>query len=280
MASITATPRPSVSSISPTGPATSSRQSSRPRNRWRSSSDSSSNRCSSAARPQIICSWYATSSASSRRRSAHSSAAACESAWVTHGRPALTWSAANASGIASDTWLPRAATASPGRTRPLVSHRYRDRDFLLRRLLLLADLGGVALALFFAMLVVGYREHPWLDGSLVLLTLPGWGLLFRVYGLYEHQMRRFEPTWIDDLWPLFHALMVGTLATWLTYKVLAASPLILAEVATFGITAAVAIAGLRVAVRSLHLRIRGPERVLVVGDAAAVEAIARKLRNH
>ena len=111
-------------------------------------------------------------------------------------------------GAARDDRLPPAASAGLA-PRPLVSNRYRDRDFLLRRLLLLADLSGVAIALFAALLLSGHSRHPWEDGVWILLTLPAWGMLFRIYGLYDRQMRRFEPTRSDDLWPLFHAVMVA-----------------------------------------------------------------------
>jgi exopolysaccharide biosynthesis polyprenyl glycosylphosphotransferase len=162
----------------------------------------------------------------------------------------------------------------------IVSSRYRDRDFRLRRLLLTADLCGIVIALFLALLTVGYHEDPLLEGLWVLLTLPVWGILFRVYGLYDRQMRRFEPTRIDDLWPLFHALIVGTLALWLAYKLLPPPSLILNEVLVFGAAAGALIVVLRIALRELHLRIHGPERVFVVGDAETIDQIDRKLRNH
>jgi exopolysaccharide biosynthesis polyprenyl glycosylphosphotransferase len=163
---------------------------------------------------------------------------------------------------------------------PLVSPRYRDRDFLLRRLLLLADLGGVTLALVVALTLAGYRGQPWLDALWIALTLPGWALLFRVYGLYERQMRRFEPTRIDDLLPLLHALMVGTLALWASYKLLPVPRLILEEILIFALAAMALIVALRTVVRGLHLRIRGPERVLVFSDPQVAEMIGRKLANH
>ena len=169
---------------------------------------------------------------------------------------------------------------SGGHATRLVSSRYRDRDFLLRRLLLIADLSGVVIALFLAFALSNNDAHAWRDGTWFLLTLPLWAALFRIYGLYDRQMRRFEPTRIDDLWPLFHALMVGTLGLWLIYKVLPPPSLVLQEILIFAAAAGGLIVALRILLRGLHLRIHGPELVFVIADAESVGLIARKLRNH
>lgn len=168
-----------------------------------------------------------------------------------------------------------------GRLRPsVVRQRHRDRDFGLRRALLAGDMLGLTAALAISFLVVGRREAPLLDALWFLLTLPAWAFLFRTYLLYREPVWRFEPSHLDDLFNLFHALVLGTLALWLFYKVVPPPQLVLSEVALFGGLAFVLIATLRIATRVINLRIQGPERVFVVAPIEDVRILDRKFRNH
>lgn len=169
----------------------------------------------------------------------------------------------------------------PAELRRVVHGRYRDRDYYVRRALLVADVLGLWTALVVAMALVGGRAMTLSDSLWLLPTLPAWALLFWTYMLYRRSIRRFEPTHIGDLASLFHALIVGTLGLWLFYKYLAPVPqLAFAEVLVFGLVALPLIAALRAVLRTACLRLQGPERIFAIAAAADVELLRRKLRNH
>jgi exopolysaccharide biosynthesis polyprenyl glycosylphosphotransferase len=162
----------------------------------------------------------------------------------------------------------------------VVRSRYRDRDFALRRALLAADMVALLLALTLSLVISGSRNAPLKDSLWVLPTLPAWAFLFRTYGLYRRPTRRFEPTHLDDVSSLFHALAIGALGLWLFYKVMPPPRLDFEEVVIFGMLALPLIATLRVGARVVNLRIQGPERVFVVAPLEDVRMLGRKLRNH
>jgi exopolysaccharide biosynthesis polyprenyl glycosylphosphotransferase len=162
----------------------------------------------------------------------------------------------------------------------MVGTRHRDRDYGLRRILLAADSSALLLALAFAFTVVGARRRPALEALWIVPMIPVWFLVFRAYGLYRRPLRRFEPTHLDDISAVFHALVIGTLGLWIWFRVIPDQRMILAEVIVFGIVASVLVVSLRVAVRVASLRLRGPERVLVIAPVADVRLLQRKLGNH
>ena len=170
--------------------------------------------------------------------------------------------------------IPRAAP------RRVVRSRHRDRDFALRRALLVADLLGVTLALALSLLIAGRRGAPLADAVWILPTLPLWALLFRAYGLYRRPVRRFEPTHLDDAGSLLHAVVLGTLGLWLAYKLAPPQRLAFEEVVIFGLLALPLVATLRVALRLVNVRLKGPERVFAIAPPGDVLMLGRKLRRH
>jgi exopolysaccharide biosynthesis polyprenyl glycosylphosphotransferase len=172
------------------------------------------------------------------------------------------------------------AGTSPLEFRPLVRARHRDRDFVLRRALLLADMAGLWLALAFSLTAAGQRGGPLLDSLWMLPTLLVWAVLFQAYGLYQRPIRRFEPTHLDDLAALFHALVVGALGLWAFYRVAPVAHLSLDEVLIFGLMALLLIFTLRIAVRSASSRLRSPEKVFAIAPLEDVRMLQRKIANH
>jgi exopolysaccharide biosynthesis polyprenyl glycosylphosphotransferase len=171
------------------------------------------------------------------------------------------------------------APAPPRRT--VVQGRYRDRDFILRRTLLVADMLGLWLALALAMTLTGSRDAPLADSLWLLPTLPAWAFLFWTYQLYRRSLRRFGPVQADDVASLFHALVIGALGLWVFYKLAATAPrLNFEEMLVFGLVALPLIASLRATLRTVSLRLRGPERVFAVAPAEDVRLLERKLANH
>lgn len=163
----------------------------------------------------------------------------------------------------------------------VVQGRHRDRDYALRRALLVADWLGVWLALGLAMSVAGERPDPLVASLWVLPALPFFAVIFWSYELYARPLRRFEPTHLEDAPSLFHALMVGGLALWLFYKFLAPVPrLSFEEVLIFGLVSLPLVATLRAALRTHNLRRRGPERVVALAPPEDVQLLRRKLNFH
>ena len=165
--------------------------------------------------------------------------------------------------------------------RGVVRSRHRDRDYALRRALLVADMVGLLLALALALTVSGNRSDPLGDALWILPTLPFWALLFWSYRLYGRSIRSFEPTHLADTPSLFHALVLGTLGLWVFYRFIApTAKLDLEEVLVFAALALPLIAMLRAALCAYNARAQGPERVFAVAPEEDVALLCRKLANH
>jgi len=154
------------------------------------------------------------------------------------------------------------------------------RGLVLRRLLAAAD----ALAIVFA-LAVGIFAFGTEDGSASrfawgLLTVPGWIVLLKVYGLYDRDGQRVSHATVDDVPWMFHAMVLGTLGVWLYYKVLDVERLVFVEVLAFFVTAIVLTLLTRALVRSLARATTSPEQVLVVGGGPVARLVARKVGLH
>src|SRR5881628_3652939 len=99
------------------------------------------------------------------------------------------------------------------RTRSIIEHRRRfetphRRGWLVRRMLLLADALGLALAFLLADAVLGSRgasdavSLP-VEYLVFFLTLPAWVVLAKLHGLYEGDEGRADTSTIDDVVGVF-----------------------------------------------------------------------------
>jgi exopolysaccharide biosynthesis polyprenyl glycosylphosphotransferase len=174
----------------------------------------------------------------------------------------------------------RGLEASQPADETLVARSYGRRDWFLRRLLALSDVGCLAAAMLLATaLAGGTPAHPWTQFLLIgLLTLPWWVVLFKMYGLYERDAKRLSHTTLDDLPSLFHALLLGCLLLWCDFVVFAPARLSSETILEFGgIALALVLAGRRLA-RLVFLRLISPERVLLIGTGDASGALIEKMR--
>ena len=100
------------------------------------------------------------------------------------------------------------------------SGKVRRRGWLMRRMLVLADV--VALATTFALVELAFgagsgAHHHFgagLEYAVLLATIPGWILIARVYGLYEQDEERTHHPTSDELSRVFHLVTVGV---WLLF---------------------------------------------------------------
>src|SRR3954451_19988130 len=164
--------------------------------------------------------------------------------------------------------------------RSVVAERHGRRDYILRRLLVGADLCAIVVAFAVAAAV---DQLPGSDMNVVLwglVTLPMWIVVFKLYGLYDRDLKRVSHSPVDDLPWLFHGFVIGTLLTWVLFKGLPPGRLPFAAVLAFGITSLVAISTFRSVMRSSAIRVLGPERVVVVGSDRMAQLLVRKMRSH
>src|SRR4051794_21242942 len=105
------------------------------------------------------------------------------------------------------------------RTQEILRHRRgsdvrRRRGWLLRRMLLAADV--TALLLAFVAVEVGFA---WFGSDAVvarssalvfLAVLPGWILLAKIDGLYDHDGERADHTTVDEIAAVFRGVTIGT----------------------------------------------------------------------
>jgi exopolysaccharide biosynthesis polyprenyl glycosylphosphotransferase len=179
-----------------------------------------------------------------------------------------------------------APTAAEPQLERLVSRAWGRRDALTRRLLALADVVGLALALGFAELLTSSRTNEFAFFVVGLSFLPLWVVIFKLYGLYDRDIKRISHSTVDDLPWLFHALLVGGLAFWGYIKLFPTSEITqpanftFPEGVAFGLAALVTVSAFRSLVRRQLIRALGPEQVLVAGSGAMVDPLIRKLSTH
>ena len=163
------------------------------------------------------------------------------------------------------------ATAASREWRPHVDEEravatsFGRRDYLVRRLLALADAAALVVALVAMVAVTGHaRYSPHLLWG--VLVVPVWIGLFAAYGLYNRDIKRISHSTVDDIPWILHAVLVACLLTWVYYGLLPISKLVFFDVLLLGAFVVVAMLLLRWLTRRLAIRVLGAERVLFLGD--------------
>jgi FlaA1/EpsC-like NDP-sugar epimerase len=153
------------------------------------------------------------------------------------------------------------------------------RDSTIRRSLALSDVIAVLLAVTAAIAV---SDRPAQGSRLLwgLAAIPLMVLLFKVYGLYDRDVKRMSHSTADDLPRLFHAAVVGTLILWLYSKLTPMHRLDLEEVLLFA-TLAIGLSTIgRFAVRTGVPHMLGPEPAILVGGGPMAKVLVDKLSAH
>jgi exopolysaccharide biosynthesis polyprenyl glycosylphosphotransferase len=170
-------------------------------------------------------------------------------------------------------------SAGPALFPQVVARRYARRDFYLRRLLALSDLLAVAAALL-ATLALPLGPANFGAAFWALASVPGWVIVFKLYGLYDRDVKRVSHTTLDDVPALFHALLVGSLLEWIYFQAVGAGKLVFADVLVFAGTAGVLLLAGRAGARGALRRLISNERVLVIGSGPGLLAVVAKMRAH
>jgi exopolysaccharide biosynthesis polyprenyl glycosylphosphotransferase len=151
------------------------------------------------------------------------------------------------------------------------------RDTLVRRILGLVDAAAIAMSLALAFWLTSSQRAPIAWG---LMTIPAWIILFKLYGLYDRDVKRINHLTVNDIPSLFHALLLGSLLLWLYYKVLAIAQITPANVLVFAVSAMFVVLAARGATRKVIRRALGAERVVFLGEGDMSADLIRKLRAH
>ena len=177
------------------------------------------------------------------------------------------------------------------RTQSIIEHRSRRatprrRGWLVRRMLLLADVVGLAVAFLIADAALGSRgaaDAVSLQAEFLVffLTLPAWVVLAKLHGLYEGDEGRADTSTIDDVVGVFHLVTVGT---WLFALGALATGLAdpkVAKLATFWVLAVLLMTSGRAAARAWCRRSMSYfQNTIIVGAGDVGQLVARKLLKH
>jgi exopolysaccharide biosynthesis polyprenyl glycosylphosphotransferase len=178
------------------------------------------------------------------------------------------------------------------RTLALLAHRrskkgLRRRGSMIRRALVVADLGGLLLAFVVAELVYSVQINR--AGSLSQvsefvvfgLCLPCWVVAAKLYGLYDKDEERTDHSTADDFSGVFHLV---TVSTWLLYAVSLKTDWFnpqFGKLFLFWLLAVVGIPVVRCGARALCRRqVDYLQNTIIVGAGEIGQLIARKLLQH
>jgi exopolysaccharide biosynthesis polyprenyl glycosylphosphotransferase len=179
---------------------------------------------------------------------------------------------------------PRTAEILERRRRTAVVRR---RGWLVRRMLLVADVVGLSVAFLVAELLVGPVDDQIgrlaaLDEFLLFLgTLPVWIIVSKLYGLYDHDEERTDHSTVDELLAVFHLVTVGAwillAGAWLTGLVAPD----FGKLALFW-ALAIGLIGLgRAGARAFcRRRMTYLQNAVIVGAGDVGQLVARKLMQH
>jgi exopolysaccharide biosynthesis polyprenyl glycosylphosphotransferase len=160
------------------------------------------------------------------------------------------------------------------------------RGWLMRRMLLLADVLGLSLAFLAALALYGSRGQVDPVGVryeflVFFLTLPGWIVVAKLHGLYERDEERADHSTVDDVVGVFHLVTVGVWLFVLGAFVTGLADPELVKLAAFWALAIVFVTIGRAAARALCRRsITYLQNTIIVGAGEVGQLIARKLLKH
>jgi exopolysaccharide biosynthesis polyprenyl glycosylphosphotransferase len=170
------------------------------------------------------------------------------------------------------------------RRRTATVHR---RGWLVRRMLLGADVIGLLAAMFLAEWIVvsangGSGAVDSLAETLLLVaSIPGWIVVSKIYGLYDKDEERTDHSTTDDLAGVFNVITVCTWLFWaFSYLTGIARPTA-PKLVVFWVTAILFVSIGRAAARSLSRRnIAYLQNTVIVGAGDVGQLIAHKLTQH
>ena len=177
------------------------------------------------------------------------------------------------------------------RTLDVVGRRRHDgvvrrRGWLVRRMLLLADVVGLLLAMIAAEALVASNGETTRLGAptfmaTFVVTLPCWILAAKLYGLYDHDEERTDHTTADDIAGVFHLVTVGTWMVALAAYLTALPNPPIRQLAVFWAAAIVFVTAARTGARTIsRTQSAYLQNTIIVGAGQVGQLVARKLLQH
>ncbi len=154
----------------------------------------------------------------------------------------------------------------------------RRRGSLLRRMLATGDWLTMV-----ATLCIVTAASPETDvGTLFWATMfsPVWILVLKLHGLYDNDHRRIRHSTLDELSSLISAAALGTLALDGLLALSPVGPLAAASAIAVGLGALIGAFASRAVLRFFWHRLAGAATGIVVGPAAAITVVARRVATH
>jgi exopolysaccharide biosynthesis polyprenyl glycosylphosphotransferase len=160
------------------------------------------------------------------------------------------------------------------------------RGWLMRRLLLLADVVGLTLAYLVALALVpaatgSDRVDVWWEVALFIASLPFWVFLARVHSLYDRDEERSDHSTVDDIFGVFQVVTIGTWSFFaLTYLTGLPHPTV-PRLIVFWLTAVVLLPVVRAVIRAVGRRHPAyVQNVIIVGSGEVARNLDSKIRHH
>jgi exopolysaccharide biosynthesis polyprenyl glycosylphosphotransferase len=162
----------------------------------------------------------------------------------------------------------------------------KGRGWLMRRMLLIADLTGLCVAFALAEMIFGGSSQGdavsnVAEALLFFGVLPVWVVAAKLYGLYDHDEERADHSTADDVLGVFHLVTVGT---WLAYLASHFAHLAhpqLPKLTSFWVLSIVAVPSGRALARSrCRHSIHYVQNTLIVGAGDVGQSLARKILTH
>jgi exopolysaccharide biosynthesis polyprenyl glycosylphosphotransferase len=160
------------------------------------------------------------------------------------------------------------------------------RGWLMRRLLLVADVVGLTTAYLLALAFIPAATGTdtvavWWEVVLFVVSLPLWVFLARAHSLYDRDEERSDHSTVDDIFGVFQVVTIGTWSFFaLTYLTGLPHPTV-PRLIIFWVTAVVLLPVLRAMVRAVGRRHPAyVQNVIIVGSGEVARQLESKIRNH
>jgi len=162
----------------------------------------------------------------------------------------------------------------------------RRRGWLMRRLLVFADVVGLVAAYLAAIVAIAPNTgsdtvHSQWEIALFLACLPLWVVLFRVHGLYDRDEEHTDHSTVDDVVGVFQAVTLGTWSFLVLTSIFELPHPSLPRLVFFWIAAVLLVPLLRAVARILGRRHAAYiQNVIVVGSGQVARLLDEKVMKH
>jgi exopolysaccharide biosynthesis polyprenyl glycosylphosphotransferase len=160
------------------------------------------------------------------------------------------------------------------------------RGWLMRRLLLAADVVGLTTAFLLALAIApptaaADKVDVWWEVALFLVSLPFWVFLARVHSLYDRDEERSDHSTVDDIFGVFQAVTIGTWSFFAITYLTGLPHATVGRLVVFWLTAIVLVPLLRAVIRVAGRRHPAyVQNVIIVGSGEVARQLDSKIRQH